>query len=135
MNAKKAKKLRWYARAQEAIMPAPVVNKEGVPSTLLVYNHPKIWKDRDGNEHTFVNRTVQYNPRTSGKGFYKALKGAGANIKGTLPYVRFMCQQRIIQCLAAKHAREIGAANSAGGPALALGGPPAGTARADEPVG
>lgn len=90
-------------------MPNPVINKEGIPSTLLVYNHPRSWVDKDGQTQVFTNRTIQYNPRTSGKGFYKALKGAKANIKGSIPYVRFMCQQRIIQILAAKHARESGA--------------------------
>jgi len=108
-------------------MPTPKINKEGIPSTLLVYNHPKTWKDIHGNEHAFTNRTIQYNPRTSGKGFYRALKGGKANIKGTVPYVRFMCQQRIIQVLAAKHAGEAGAAaGAAGGLPVAVGGPPAG---------
>lgn len=81
-------------------MPDPKIHPEtGIPSTLLVYNHPKVWKDMHGTEHTFTNRTIQYNPRTSGKGFYKALKGKRANIRGSLSFVRYMCQQRIIEML------------------------------------
>ena len=37
--------------------------RKGVSSLLLVYEHPKTWTDQKGNEHTFVNRTIQYNPR------------------------------------------------------------------------
>jgi hypothetical protein len=114
VNAKRAKKLRWYARTQEAMMPDPMINEAGIPSTLLVFNHPKVWKDAEGVEHTFTNRTIQYNPRTSGKGFYKALKGGNANIRGTIPYVRFMCQQRIVRLLAA---RSGGMYNPPAGPA------------------
>jgi len=103
MNAKRCKKLRWYARVQEAMMPDPKIHPEtGIPSTLLVYNHSKIYTDKYGNEHTFTNRTIQYNPRTSGKGFYKALKGKNANIRGSISFARYMCQQRIIQLLAAR---------------------------------
>src|SRR5208282_6798891 len=105
MNAKQAKKLRWFARAQEAGMPDPMINKEGIPSTLLVYNHPKTFKDRSGNEHTFVNRTIQYNPRTSGKGYYRALKAAGLKLRGTLPRVRQTCQYRAIRALTEKQQR------------------------------
>jgi|SRR5882672_1751276 len=105
MNSKRAKKLRWYARVQEAMMPDQVISPQGIPSTLLVYNHPRKWKDQLGNEHTFVNRTIQYNPRTSGKGFYKALKGKNANIRGSIAFVRYMCQKRIIELLAARNNR------------------------------
>jgi hypothetical protein len=87
-------------------MPEPKINEKGIPSTLLIYDHPKIWKDRQGNEHTFVNRTLQYNPRTSGKGFYKALKGKRARIAGSIPYVRYMCQRRIIEVLSARQQRD-----------------------------
>lgn len=101
-NQKMAKKLRWYARTQEALMPDPVVNSKGVSSLLLVYEYPKTYTDRVGDVRTFTNRTLQYNPRTSGKGFYKVLKKKRARISGTIPYVRFMCQKRIIELLAAR---------------------------------
>ena len=115
MNQKMAKKLRWYARVQEAMMPDPVVNEKGVSSLLLVYEHPKLWKDGLGNEHTFTNRTLQYNPRTSGKGFYKVLKKQRARIKGSIPYCRYMCQKRIIELLAARSAGNTTAAPPLGG--------------------
>lgn len=102
MNGKQAKKLRWYARVTESMMPDPVVNEKGVSSLLLVYEYPRTAKRRDGSFQQVVRRTIQYNPRTSGKGFYKALKGKRARVRGTVPFVRYMCQQRIIQMLTAK---------------------------------
>jgi hypothetical protein len=102
MNAKQAKKLRWYARSQEVLMPPPVVNEKGVSSMLLVYEHPKTWTDRAGNEQTFINRTVQYNPRTSGKGLYKALKGKNARIRDSIERTRIVCQVRVAEVLAAR---------------------------------
>lgn len=84
-------------------MPDPKIHPvTGIPSTLLVYDHPKTYTDKDGHEQTFHNRTIQYNPRTSGKGFYKALKGGRANIRGSIAFTRYMCQQRIVQLLAAR---------------------------------
>ena len=109
MNQKQCKKLRWYARTQEAMMPDPVVNEKGVSSLLLVYEHPKTYTDRVGDVRTFINRTLQYNPRTSGKGFYKVLKKKRARIKGSIPYVRYMCQRRIIELLAARSQGNSGA--------------------------
>jgi hypothetical protein len=109
MNQKMAKKLRWYARTQEAMMPDPVVNEKGVSSLLLVYEHPRTYTDRVGDVRTFINRTLQYNPRTSGKGFYKVLKKKRARIKGSIPYVRYMCQRRIIELLAARSQGNSGA--------------------------
>jgi hypothetical protein len=106
MNAKRCKKLRWYARAQEVLMPAPVVNEKGISSLLLVYPHRKVFKDPEGVEHEFFNHTIQYNPRTSGKGFYKALKGKRARVQGKLPFVRYMCQRRIIEVLSARQQRD-----------------------------
>lgn len=98
MNAKQAKKLRWYARAQEAGMDTPKIHPEsGIPSTLLVYNHRKVWTDKDGVEHDFVNRTIQYNPRTSGKGFYRAIKKAKIKLRGDIVRVRGQCQFRAVQ--------------------------------------
>lgn len=108
-NQKMAKKLRWYARTQEAMMPDPVVNEKGVSSLLLVYEHPRTYTDRVGDVRTFINRTLQYNPRTSGKGFYKVLKKKRARIKGSIPYVRYMCQRRIIELLAARSQGNSGA--------------------------
>lgn len=87
-------------------MPAPVVNEKGVSSLLLVYEHPKLWTDRKGEEHTFVNRTVQYNPRTSGKGLYKALKGKNARVKQSIEQTRILCQIRIAEVLAARQKME-----------------------------
>ncbi len=39
MSGKRFKKLRWLARAQEAAMPDIMVNEQGIPSTVLVYDH------------------------------------------------------------------------------------------------
>ncbi len=105
MNAKQAKKLRWFARAQEAAMPDIMVNKEGIPSTVLVYNHRKVFKDANGDEHEYVNRTIQYNPRTSGKGYYRALKSADVRLRGSIARVRQTCQFKAIERLTAKQQR------------------------------
>ncbi|MGO8974862.1 MAG: hypothetical protein ACLQNV_15225 [Steroidobacteraceae bacterium] len=105
MSGKSFKKLRWLARAQEAAMPDIMVNEKGIPSTVLVYDHPKIFKDKEGNEHTIVRRTIQYNPRTSGKGYYRALKAAKIRIRGNLPFVRQTCQFRAIKALTEKQQR------------------------------
>ncbi len=104
MSSRRFKKLRWYARVQEAMMPDPVVDERGVSSLLLVYEHPKTWVDREGKERVFVNRTIQYNPRTSGKGFYKVLKRKRARVRGSIPFVRHMCQARIAELLLVKKA-------------------------------
>lgn len=105
MNAKQAKKLRWFARAQEAGMPDAMINTQGVPSTLLVYNHKKVFTDAEGVEHEYVNRTIQYNPRTCGKGYYRALKSAGVRLRGSIPRVRQTCQFKAIQRLTEKQQR------------------------------
>jgi hypothetical protein len=105
INAKRAKKLRWFARAQEAAMPDIMVNKQGIPSTLLVYDHKKIVTDRNGKEHEIVKRTIQYNPRTSGKGYYRALKAANIRLRGNLPLIRQTCQFRAIKALTEKQQR------------------------------
>lgn len=90
-------------------MPEPKVNEKGVSSLLLVYEHPRSWTDQYGRKSTFVNRTLQYNPRTSGKGFYKVLKKQRARIKGTIPYARYMCQRRIIELLTVRSQGATGA--------------------------
>jgi hypothetical protein len=105
MNGKQAKKLRWFARAQEAGMPDIMVNSQGVPSTVLVYDHKKIYTDKFGKEHEIIRRTVQYNPRTSGKGYYRALKAAGVKLRGSVPKVRQVCQFRAIKALTEKQQR------------------------------
>ena len=105
MNAKRAKKLRWFARAQEAAMPDIMVNEKGIPSTVLVYDHKKIVIDKEGKEHEIVRRTVQYNPRTSGKGYYRALKAAKIRLRGNLPLIRQTCQFRAIKALTEKQQR------------------------------
>jgi hypothetical protein len=105
MNAKQAKKLRWFARAQEAAMPDIMVNEKGIPSTVLVYDHKKVFTDKEGIEHEYVRRTVQYNPRTSGKGYYRALKAARIKLRGNLPLVRQTCQFRAIKALTEKQQR------------------------------
>lgn len=86
-------------------MPDIVVNGQGIPSTVLVYDHKKILKDREGNEHEIIRRTVQYNPRTSGKGYYRALKAADIRVRGNLPLVRQTCQFRAIKALTEKQQR------------------------------
>ena len=98
------------------MMPPPVVNEKGVSSLLLVYEHPKLWTDPKGDEHTFVNRTVQYNPRTSGKGFYKALKGKNARIRNPIPQTRILCQVRIAEVLGARQRAEAEKLAAAGDP-------------------
>jgi hypothetical protein len=105
VNAKQAKKLRWFARAQEAAMPDIMINKEGIPSTLLVYNHKKIFVDAKGDEHEYINRTIQYNPRTCGKGYYRALKSSGLRLRGSIARVRQTCQFKAIERLTAKQQR------------------------------
>jgi hypothetical protein len=105
MSGKSFKKLRWLARAQEAAMPDIMVNERGIPSTVLVYDHKKIFTDAKGVEHEFLRRTVQYNPRTSGKGYYRALKAAKIKLRGTLPLVRQTCQFRAIRALTEKQQR------------------------------
>ncbi len=105
MNAKQAKKLRWLARAEEAAMPDIMMNKEGIPSTLLVYNHRKVFKDAKGVEHEYVNRTIQYNPRTCGKGLYRALKSSGLRLRGSVARTRQACQFKAIQRLTEKQQR------------------------------
>jgi hypothetical protein len=105
MNAKQAKKLRWFARAQEAAMPDPMINKDGIPSTLLVYNHRKIFMDDKGVEHEYFNRTIQYNPRTCGKGYYRALKSSGLRVRGSVARARQICQFKAIERLTAKQQR------------------------------
>jgi hypothetical protein len=105
MNGKQAKKLRWFARAQEAGMPDIMVNSQGVPSTVLVYDHKKIFTDKFDKEHEIIRRTVQYNPRTSGKGYYRALKAAGVKLRGSVPKVRQVCQFRAIKALTEKQQR------------------------------
>jgi hypothetical protein len=105
MNAKRAKKLRWFARAQEAAMPDIMVNEKGIPSTVLVYDHRKIVIDKEGKEHEIIRRTVQYNPRTSGKGYYRALKAAKIRLRGSVALVRQTCQFRAIKALTEKQQR------------------------------
>jgi hypothetical protein len=105
MNAKRAKKLRWMARAVEAGMPDIMVNAQGIPSTVLVYDHRKIVTDRAGKEHEIIRRTIQYNPRTSGKGYYRALKAARIRLRGNLPFVRQACQFKAIKALTEKQQR------------------------------
>ena len=83
-------------------MPPPQVDEKGVSSLLLVYEHPKLYTDVAGREQTFVNRTIQYNPRTSGKGFYKALKGKNARIRNPIEQTRILCQIRIAEVFAAR---------------------------------
>lgn len=131
MNAKMAKKLRWYARAQEMAMPDIMVNSKGIPSTLLVYEHKKVFKDAEGNERDFTNITIQYNPRTSGKGFYRVLKKKRARIKGSIEQCRTICAIRCTELLAARAQRDRDRANnpgpqpadeSAGAPAVVAGG-------------
>src|ERR1017187_98531 len=138
MSGKSAKKLRWLARVQEAGMPDIMVNEKGIPSTVLVYDHPKVFKDALGNEHTFIRRTVQYNPRTSGKGYYRALKATKIKIRGNLPLVRQTCQFRIIRTLTEKQQRA-GDVAQPNAEALAvaaagMGGPVQTTASASLPV-
>ena len=138
MNAKQAKKLRWMARAVEAGMPDIMVNEQGIPSTVLVYDHKKIVKDREGKEHEIIRRTVQYNPRTSGKGYYRALKAAKIRLRGTVPFVRQACQFRAIKALTEKQQRAGDRARpDAESLAMAAAGlvqPGAQTAPAGEPV-
>ena len=95
-------------------MPAPVVNEKGVSSLLLVYEHPQVYTDRHGVEQTFVNRTVQYNPRTSGKGLYKALKKKKAKVKQGIEQTRILCQIRIAEVLAARQQRDAALAATTG---------------------
>jgi hypothetical protein len=101
-------------------MPNPAVNEKGVSSLLLVYEYPKTYTDRVGDERTFTNRTLQYNPRTSGKGFYKVLKKKRARITGSISHCRLMCQTRIIELLTA---RSRGADPANGGDARGSAGP------------
>jgi hypothetical protein len=105
MSGKSFKKLRWLARAAEAAMPDIIVNNCGIPSTVLVYEHRKVFTDKEGVDHEFFRRTVQYNPRTSGKGYYRALKAANIKLRGTLPLVRQTCQFRAIKALTEKQQR------------------------------
>lgn len=100
MNAKTAKKLRWYARVQEMHMPDPVVNSDGVSSLLLIYHRRKF---SNGDP---ASQTIQYNPRTSGKGFYRVLKKKRATLRGSIAWTRFMCQRRIVELLGARRARD-----------------------------
>lgn len=86
-------------------MPDIMVNEKGIPSTVLVYDHKKIVVDAKGNEHEIIRRTVQYNPRTSGKGYYRALKAANIRLRGGLPFVRQTCQFRAIKALTEKQQR------------------------------
>jgi hypothetical protein len=111
-------------------MPAPTVDKEGVSSQLLVYRYRKLTpKDHNGNQREFSVATIQYNPRTSGKGFYRVLKKRRARIKGSIANCRIQCGARIVELLTAKRG---GVPNSPGGIELrpagnvdALGGDPA----------
>jgi hypothetical protein len=105
MSGKRFKKLRWFARAQEAAMPDIMVNEKGIPSTVLVYDHRKTITDAKGVEHEIIRRTVQYNPRTSGKGYYRALKAAHVRLRGNLATVRQICQFRVVKALTEKQQR------------------------------
>lgn len=95
-------------------MPDVMVNHEGIPSTLLIYKHPKVFKDAQGEEHTFTNITIQYNPRTSGKGFYRVLKKKRARIKGSIGNARAICGTRVIELLSARRQRDADRAAGAG---------------------
>jgi len=70
-----------------------------------VYNHRKVFKDAEGVEHEYFNRTLQYNPRTCGKGYYRALKASGLRLRGSVARTRQVCQFKAIERLTAKQQR------------------------------